>query len=256
MLTISQLAGFVGVTVRAVRHYHARGLLPEPARDFSGYRRYDAQAVIDLIRIKTLTDAGVPLARVSELLQADEDGFARAVEQIDRDLERRIHELACHRQRVRRLAAGDSLVLPADVVDYLARLRAAGMTDRAVRMERDGWVLLMARAPEQVPDWVAQKREALDDEAFVRLYQAFDWAFDWRPDDPRLAALADDVAAYLARLARPADQSATSPGAVADETLVALLDSQSVDASPAWRRLTELVEERRDRAVPATSPTT
>ncbi|MGZ4429714.1 MAG: MerR family transcriptional regulator, partial [Nocardioidaceae bacterium] len=94
MLTISQLAGFVGVTVRAVRHYHARGLLPEPARDFSGYRRYDAQAVIDLIRIKTLTDAGVPLARVSELLQADEDGFARAVEQIDRDLERRIHELA------------------------------------------------------------------------------------------------------------------------------------------------------------------
>ena len=48
MLTISQLASYAGVTVRAVRHYHARGLLPEPERDASGYRRYGAQAVADL----------------------------------------------------------------------------------------------------------------------------------------------------------------------------------------------------------------
>ena len=33
MLTISQLAAYAGVTVRAVRHYHAKGLLPEPERD-------------------------------------------------------------------------------------------------------------------------------------------------------------------------------------------------------------------------------
>ena len=46
MLTISQLASYAGVTVRAVRHYHAKGLLPEPERDHSGYRRYDAAAVV------------------------------------------------------------------------------------------------------------------------------------------------------------------------------------------------------------------
>ena len=28
MLTISQIASYAGVTVRAVRHYHAKGLLP------------------------------------------------------------------------------------------------------------------------------------------------------------------------------------------------------------------------------------
>jgi DNA-binding transcriptional MerR regulator len=67
VITISELARFVGVTVRAVRHYHARGLLAEPQRDASGYRRYDAQAVVDLIRIKTLAEAGVPLSRVGEL---------------------------------------------------------------------------------------------------------------------------------------------------------------------------------------------
>lgn len=63
MLTISELASYAGVTVRAVRHYHAKGLLPEPHRDHSGYRGYDAGAVVELIRIRTLAEAGVPLAR-------------------------------------------------------------------------------------------------------------------------------------------------------------------------------------------------
>jgi DNA-binding transcriptional MerR regulator len=61
VLTISQLAATAGVTVR---HYHHSGLLPEPERDASGYRRYNAQAAVDLIRIRTVADAGVPLARV------------------------------------------------------------------------------------------------------------------------------------------------------------------------------------------------
>ena len=59
MLTISQLATYAGVTVRAVRHYHQIGLLPEPERDTSGYRRYGAKAVVSLIKIRTLASAGV-----------------------------------------------------------------------------------------------------------------------------------------------------------------------------------------------------
>ncbi|NEB06570.1 MerR family transcriptional regulator, partial [Streptomyces sp. SID13726] len=59
MLTIGQVAAHLGVTVRAVRHYHQKGLLPEPERDASGYRRYGADAVVSLVRIKTLSDAGV-----------------------------------------------------------------------------------------------------------------------------------------------------------------------------------------------------
>ena len=86
MLTISQLAAYAGVTVRAVRHYHAKGLLPEPERDDSGYRRYDAAAVVELIRIRTLADAGVPLSRVQELLTADEEEFAAAIDDIDHRL--------------------------------------------------------------------------------------------------------------------------------------------------------------------------
>src|SRR6059058_393081 len=108
MLTISQLASYAGVTVRAVRHYHAKGLLPEPERDRSGYRRYDAAAVVELIRIRALADAGVPLSRVKELLAADEEQFAAAVEGIDRRLRAEIRERQRHREQVAQLAAGDS----------------------------------------------------------------------------------------------------------------------------------------------------
>ena len=83
MLTIGQLAATAGVTVRTVRYYHQVGLLPEPERDASGYRRYGAQAAVDLVRIRTLADAGVPLARVDALLRARPAEFAAAIGDID-----------------------------------------------------------------------------------------------------------------------------------------------------------------------------
>jgi len=127
MLTISQLAAYAGVTVRAVRHYHAKGLLPEPPRDASGYRRYDAGAVVELIRIRTLADAGVPLSRVRELLAADEDQFIAAIDDIDRRLRAEIRDRQRARERVAELAVGDRLALPPEAVEYLERLRELGV---------------------------------------------------------------------------------------------------------------------------------
>ncbi|WP_235834401.1 helix-turn-helix domain-containing protein [Actinomadura logoneensis] len=118
MLTIGELASYAGVTVRAVRHYHAKGLLPEPERDRSGYRRYGADAVVELVRIRTLAEAGVPLARVRELLRAGEEEFAAAVAEIDERLRAEIRQRRLHRERIARLAAGDHLALPAEVVEY------------------------------------------------------------------------------------------------------------------------------------------
>src|SRR6267154_5476640 len=93
MITIGQVATYAGVTIKAVRHYHQRGLLEEPPRDSSGYRRYSAEHAIDLVKIKTLAEAGVPLARIKELLAADPDRFAAAIAEIDRDLQERATEL-------------------------------------------------------------------------------------------------------------------------------------------------------------------
>src|SRR6478672_11046330 len=190
MLTISQLAAYAGVTVRAVRHYHAKGLLPEPERDQSGYRRYDAAAVVDLIRIRTLAEAGVPLSRVSELLAADEAEFAAAVDDIDRRLRAEIRERQRHRQRVAQLAAGESLALPPEVVAYLERLRELGFRERLIEVERDSWILMDAQMPDETPALMAIKHAQLENEELRRLYLDVGDLVDCGPDDPRLPALA------------------------------------------------------------------
>src|SRR6188472_2953552 len=197
MLTIGQLAAYAGVTVRAVRHYHAKGLLPEPERDHSGYRRYDAHAVVDLIKIRTLADAGVPLARVRELLGADEEEFAAAVADIDRRLRAEIREQQRHRERIHQLAAGDSLALPPEAVAYLDRLRSLGLPDLLVEGERDAWILVAAQLPEQMPFYMTMKQQQLDDPATVELYRDLADAIAWGADDPRLVAVRDRLVGLL-----------------------------------------------------------
>lgn len=233
MLTIGQLAAHAGVTVRAVRHYHQRGLLAEPERDASGYRRYGAKAVVDLIRIKTLADAGVPLARIDELLNAQPEQFGAAVGEIDKDLGRKIRALTQHRRRIAELAVGDRLFVPAEVVEILDRLRAIGISERMVRIERDVWIMIVALSPESVPEFVAVKHATFDDPEFVRLYLTIDQALGWDPGDPRLPALAADMRAWEAA-SRP-DHDPAQP------STLALMYSYVSESSPAWLQLKKLL---------------
>lgn len=244
MLTIGQLASYAGVTVRAVRHYHAKGLLPEPGRDRSGYRRYDAGAVVELIRIKTLAEAGVPLSRVHELLAADETEFAAAIEDIDRRLRAEIRERQRHRERVAALSAGDRLALPPEAVDYLDRLRQLDIPEQAIEMERDAWILVAAQIPEQMPALMALKRAQIEDPAVTAVYVDLVQAADWAVDDPRLPEVADRlVAMFEADAERWADEEEAFELALSDE-LVTLLDEVFLGAVPFARRLLDLLEER------------
>lgn len=243
MLTISQLAAYAGVTVRAVRHYHAKGLLPEPARDHSGYRRYDAAAVVELIRIRTLADAGVPLSRVQELLTADEEDFAAATQEIDRRLRAEIRERQRHRERVAQLAAGDRLALPPDAVEYLDRLRQLYIPERAIEMERDAWILVAAQIPDQMPALMALKRGQIEDPAVTAMYLDLVEAADWAADDPRLPAVADRLVAMFEADAEHWSEEQLADFALDDE-LVALLDEVFLNAVPIARRLLRLLEER------------
>ncbi|MBE3013094.1 MerR family DNA-binding transcriptional regulator [Microbispora sp. NEAU-D428] len=243
MLTIGELASYAGVTVRAVRHYHAKGLLPEPERDRSGYRRYDAGAVIELIKIRTLAEAGVPLARVRELLRADEEEFAAAVADIDKRLRAEIRQRQRHRDRIARLASGDSLALPPEVVAYLDRLRVLGIDERIVQVERDGWILLAAHSPERVPEWMARKREQLDDPRFVDFYLTLSEALDRADDNSRLVELADELATYFMQMAEEKGEDYVDDVDV-EPPLVRLMDALAFDTVPPARRLIELLKRR------------
>ena len=242
MLTISELAAYAGVTVRAVRHYHAKGLLPEPARDSSGYRRYDAAAVVELVRIRTLAEAGVPLSRVRQLLVAGEEEFAAAVTEIDRRLRAEIRERQRHRERIAQLAAGDSLALPPEAVAYVDRMRELGFPERLVEIERDSWILMAARVPEQVPAMMAIKHAQLEDETLRRLYLDIGELADCAPDDPRLPSLADRVEAFL--LAAGAEAEGWEDEQPVSDDLIALLDAAFVEHFACARRLLQLLEQR------------
>jgi len=244
MLTIGQLAAYAGVTTRAVRHYHAVGLLPEPARDHSGYRRYDAAAAVALIRVRTLADAGVPLSRVRSLLEADEQEFAAAVAEIDERLRDEIREREQHRARVAQLAAGDSLALPAEAVAYLAQLRRMGVPDRAVDMERDAWILVAAQLPEEMPALMALKLGQLDSPAVGGVYDELIGAAEWDADDRRVPDLADRLAHLIEESSHEwQEYESTAPPAISAE-LAALLDQVFLDAVPIAPRLLAELERR------------
>ena len=241
LITIGQLAAYAGVTIKAVRHYHRRGLLEEPPRDSSGYRRYSARHAIDLVKIKTLAEAGVPLARVKELLAANPARFASAITEIDRNLRERAKELRRTRERIARLSAGDRLFVSAQVADYLDHLRQLGVSERTVQMERDGWILMQSVSPKEAGIWFADKREALTDPEFRAIYLKYDAAFDWSPNDRRLHALAVRAERWLAKRHGGLQRPERSPQ---DPTIAQLIATSAALSSPAWDRLTEIAKAR------------
>ncbi len=243
MLTIGQLAGYVGVTTKAIRVYHAKGLLPEPERDASGYRRYRASDAVELIKIRTLAEAGVPLARIRELRTGD--GLASALRQIDDDLAARIAGLQATRSRLRRLASGRLSPLPDEVVNFLGRLPDLGFSERWVTLQSDLWLLVFATHPETAHRNFRDQASMLDDPALLSLVLEYDRVHDLDPHDPRVDALASRLVS-----ATSARYGAELPSYDRGSAIPALVQGAVNASSPAWRRLDALIRERLTRAKP------
>jgi DNA-binding transcriptional MerR regulator len=241
MLTIGQLAAYAGVTVRAVRHYHQVGLLPEPERDASGYRRYGATAVVSLIKIRTLASAGVPLSEIGRMLEADAPAFAEAVQRIDSRLREEIERLEINRKQIAQLAAGNSLAVPPEVTFYLGRLREIGASERVVEAERDAWILVAARWPQQIREVMIEKLGQLENPQLVRLYQVGSEILE-TGDDSRLEEVADILAGLLEQASAAGE---INPGEGAyDDLSFDLLDALFLESAPGAERLLELMRER------------
>lgn len=242
MLTIGQLASYAGVTIRAVRHYHQVGLLPEPERNVSGYRTYDAGAVVRLIRIRTLAEAGVPLARVQQLIDADATAFAEGAAQIDRELRAQIRGLQEHRRRIAQLVSGDSLAVPDEVADYLDMVRAIGAPEALIEAERDAWILVAARYPDQIAAFMDDKVLQLEDPRTVRFYQLIGQMTAGEEEVPE--HLLRETADLLVSMFEDAAASGQlDHQGMDDSAFVQLLDSMA-EGHPVVTRLQELIAER------------
>ena len=232
MLTIGQLARHTGVPARTVRFYHSIGLLAEPARDSSGYRRYRAGDAIALLKIRALAQAGIPLARIPALLTSSAADRANAIDQIDRDLEQHIIRLQDTRQRLRSLTERES-ELPSGVAAYLDLLRHLGLSREWIDMEEDLWVLAFATDPPAAAALLADQHQAKTLPEVQQVYRDYDRARDLDPDDPRLRQLAEQILCIARN--RYADQPPAAPPA--DSPIPRLIQDMINSTSPAWKRL-------------------
>ncbi|MCO4698616.1 MerR family transcriptional regulator [Streptomyces sp. RO-S4] len=241
-LTIGQAAAFAGVTVKAVRHYHRLGLVDEPGRDSSGYRRYGSSDMLRLVQVRTLAGAGVPLAEVRDLLDAGPERFASALEDVERRLNDRIEELIARRAALHRLAAGDRLLLPERACTALDRLAELGFSADYVALQQEALVLARALVPEIFDSLVVQLERRLAHPRCIELMKLCQDVESWDPDDPRLDALAAELAAELLAdrelLTMPAEFRARPDAA----TRYGLINHHREDRAPAAARLTELLE--------------
>jgi DNA-binding transcriptional MerR regulator len=89
MWSIGELAEHAGVSVKTVRFYSDRGLLPEAARSTGGHRRYGPEALDRLRVIRSLRTLDLPVPDVGRILDQEdalEDVIAGRLREISSQL--------------------------------------------------------------------------------------------------------------------------------------------------------------------------
>ncbi|MFI6943050.1 MerR family transcriptional regulator [Streptomyces sp. NPDC050418] len=207
-MRIGEIAALAGVTPRAVRHYHHLGLLPEPERLPNGYRDYGVRHAVALARIRRLTELGLGLPEVRDVL-ADDEGreLTEVLEELDEDLARQAARIEERRARLRVLldqARAGTLPAEGPVSPGLAELLGAfaPTASRSAAKDREHLTLIDSMAPSEERDRLlaALRPLAEDPELTARvhtLYERLDDLEHSAADDPRIGPLAEEFAAAV-----------------------------------------------------------
>ncbi|HEX8631572.1 MAG TPA: MerR family transcriptional regulator [Catenuloplanes sp.] len=223
-MKIGELAALVGVSTRTVRHYHHLGMLPEPERLGNGYRDYRLRDAVALARVRRLVEVGLSLDEIRDVLADDQGRELREVlEELDADLAREQAAIGARRERLAGLLAQADLhpdsTVSADLAAVLRRLPAGDSPiaelDRQLLTLLDAGVDPADRAG--LGDLLRPLGEPGALERGHAIYARLDELADADPGDPRVAALAADLAAYLP-----------------EELLAMVADSGDDDAAGQW----------------------
>lgn len=241
-LTIGQAATFVGVTIKTIRHYHRVGLLDEPGRDSSGYRRYTSTDLLRLVQVRALADTGVALAEIGDILDADPERLAAAVADVGRRISDRIEELLARRDTLHRLLDRDRALLPDRACALLERHTELGFPADYVAEVRDGLILARALHRKFLDGYLTQLEHRLSDPEYVELQKRGWKAASWEPDDPRLDELASAIAANLLTNRELMQAQAHAFSTPDDTARYQVLNNHRADELPTMARLTTLIE--------------
>jgi DNA-binding transcriptional MerR regulator len=218
---IGELAGLAGISTRAIRHYHRIGLLAEPARKANGYREYSLRDAVELARVRRLTELGLSLDEVGDVL-ADDAGrdLAEIVRELDADLARQEEDI---RQRRLRLAGllrqaepsgtlgGQAPVSAglAALFDRLADVAAATPGPEPAMAARDREILALLETAARGTGWLGELTGVLSSdpgaaEQAYAVYARLDELAALPVDDPRVEETARALAAAMPETARKA----------------------------------------------------
>ncbi|MGC9670741.1 MerR family transcriptional regulator [Planosporangium sp. 12N6] len=203
-MRIGELAALVGVSTRTVRHYHHLGLLPEPERLLNGYREYRLRDAVLLARVRRLAELGLSLDEIRDVLADDQGRELREVLlELDADLARQQEAIGARRDRLAALLAEAELHPDSTVSSELAAvLRDLPTGDSTFgAFDRDLLTLIdTGAAPVDRAAFADLLRPLTAPEVIERgraIYARLDELAGTDPGDPRVAALAADLAAHL-----------------------------------------------------------
>ncbi len=188
-MRIGELAGLVGISTRAIRHYHRVGLLPDPARKANGYREYSLRDAVELARVRRLTELGLSLDEVGDALAGDAGrDLVEILRELDADLARQETDLRQRRARLaqmlRQAEAGGKLSEQAPVsaglaelFDRMARVAAGrpGPEPAMAAKDRDLMALLETASPAHGTGWLGVLTRTLNSDpgAAERAYAVY-----------------------------------------------------------------------------------
>jgi DNA-binding transcriptional MerR regulator len=123
LLTIGELARRTGLTVKAIRFYADRGIVPPTDRTSAGYRLFDETALARLQLVRTLRELDVDLATIARVLARDVTLAEVAAAHADA-LDAQIRTLRLQRTVMRMAARRDPDPQEIRTMHELARLSA------------------------------------------------------------------------------------------------------------------------------------
>ncbi|MGO4616904.1 MerR family transcriptional regulator [Nocardia sp. 2YAB30] len=187
-LTVGAVAALVGVTIRALHHWDALGLVRPSARTDTGYRLYAAADLARIHRVLVYRELGVPLNDIGLLLDAPAtDAMASLRRQRDQ-----LRERVAHLQHM------------SNALDRMIEARESG-----ILLSAEEQVAIFG--PHWQPSWVEEARDRWGDTAQWAQYaerSAGRTAEHWQQITESVDALnAELAAAHRAGVAPGSDQA-------------------------------------------------
>ncbi|MFF1414095.1 MerR family transcriptional regulator [Streptomyces sp. NPDC058289] len=243
-MRIGEIAALVGVTTRAIRHYHHVGLLPEPDRRPNGYRAYSVRDAVRLARVRRLTELGLSLDEVRDVL-ADDAGreLAEVLAELDADLARQQAELAERRRRLAVLLAappGEAEPVSPALAELLAKAPATASPSAALDREHLSLLDASGAVGEEL---YAVLGAVAADPAVLALYERLDELADADGDDPRIGPLAAELVAAVPAEAFAAMTAAATEGPGGPQPVPGFLEALLAEYAPAQAEVVRRVME-------------